>query len=51
MQMKYYNQTKYNFFLNSNTLNNIITRWRNKTSRFTKMTVLDIDNPLDYLID
>ena len=41
-----YNQTKYNFSLNSNTLNNIINRWRNKTNRFTKMTVLD--NSHDY---
>jgi len=41
-----YNQTKYNFSLNSNILNNIINRWRVKTNRFTKMTVLD--NSHDY---
>ena len=32
--------------MNSNTLNNIINRWRNKTNRFTKMAVLD--NSHDY---
>lgn len=41
-----YNQDNYNFAINNNLLNNIITKWRNNSNRFTKISVFD--NAYDY---
>ena len=44
--LEIYNKNKYNFPMNTNFLSNIITKWRNSTSRFNKSTVWD--NKYDY---
>ena len=36
-----YNNNKYNFEINNNLLSNIITKWKQKSNRFTKYCVLD----------
>ena len=41
-----YNKNKYNFQINNNMLSNIITKWKNKSNRFSKATVWD--NTTDY---
>ena len=41
-----YNNNKYNFEINNNLLSNIITKWKQKSNRFTKYCVLD--NVFDY---
>ena len=41
-----YNKNKYNFEIDNNFLSNIITKWKQKSNRFTKYCVLD--NVYDY---
>ena len=41
-----YNENKYSFEINDNFLSNIISKWRSKTDRFNKTTVLN--NVYDY---
>ena len=41
-----YNNGSYDFPLNNTILNNIITRWRSKTTKFTKISVFE--NAYDY---
>ena len=43
---KIYNEEKYDFSINNNFLSNIITRWKLKTNRFKKTSVLE--HPNDY---
>ncbi len=45
---KIYNENTYNFSLNNNILNSIITNWKNQSNRFTKFSVLE--NIYDYNI-
>ena len=43
---KLYNSQKLNFGIDNNFISNIITKWKLKTNRFKKISVLD--NPKDY---
>ena len=38
---KLYNNHKYNIPLNNNLLSNIVTKWKNKTNRFNKYSIIE----------
>ena len=39
--LEIYNSKKYNFSINNNKLNNMITTWRNNSHKFNKMTIFE----------
>ena len=43
---KIYNSRNFNFAIDNNFLSNIITKWKNKSNRFKKTSVLE--NTKDY---